>query len=108
MRKHAVVPKAVNIARAGAAAQKTVVITGASSGLGLWTAKALTQTGEWHVVMACRDFLKAETVAKVTLCLLCDSDSFPEDTEPRTPRDHSQEHQGGRFMVVLRSTVQNC
>ncbi|WOK94842.1 protochlorophyllide reductase [Canna indica] len=44
--------------------QGVVVITGASSGLGLATAKALAETGKWHVVMACRDFLKAETAAK--------------------------------------------
>ncbi|KAJ9568015.1 hypothetical protein OSB04_003981 [Centaurea solstitialis] len=42
----------------------TVVITGASSGLGLATAKALAETGKWHVIMACRDFLKAERSAK--------------------------------------------
>ncbi|XP_072985675.1 protochlorophyllide reductase [Typha latifolia] len=41
-----------------------VVITGASSGLGLATAKALAETGKWHVVMACRDFLKTEKAAK--------------------------------------------
>ncbi|KAH0456356.1 hypothetical protein IEQ34_014263 [Dendrobium chrysotoxum] len=41
-----------------------VVITGASSGLGLATAKALAETGKWNVVMACRDFLKAEKAAK--------------------------------------------
>lgn len=42
----------------------SVVITGASSGLGLATAKALAETGKWHVIMACRDFLKAERAAK--------------------------------------------
>ncbi|KAJ0733659.1 putative protochlorophyllide reductase [Helianthus annuus] len=42
----------------------TVIITGASSGLGLATAKALAETGKWHVIMACRDFLKAERAAK--------------------------------------------
>ncbi|KHG01730.1 Protochlorophyllide reductase, chloroplastic [Gossypium arboreum] len=41
-----------------------VIITGASSGLGLATAKALAETGEWHVIMACRNFLKAEKAAK--------------------------------------------
>ncbi|KAF5745975.1 protochlorophyllide reductase [Tripterygium wilfordii] len=41
-----------------------VIITGASSGLGLATAKALAETGEWHVIMACRNFLKAERAAK--------------------------------------------
>uniref|UniRef100_A0A0D9WB85 NADPH-protochlorophyllide oxidoreductase n=1 Tax=Leersia perrieri TaxID=77586 RepID=A0A0D9WB85_9ORYZ len=44
--------------------QGVVVITGASSGLGLAAAKALSETGKWHVVMACRDFLKAATAAK--------------------------------------------
>ncbi|XP_071692183.1 protochlorophyllide reductase-like [Rutidosis leptorrhynchoides] len=42
----------------------TVIITGASSGLGLSTAKSLAETGKWHVIMACRDFLKAERAAK--------------------------------------------
>lgn len=41
-----------------------VIITGASSGLGLATAKALAETGKWHVIMACRNFLKAERAAK--------------------------------------------
>lgn len=42
----------------------SVIITGASSGLGLATAKALAETGKWHIIMACRDFLKAERAAK--------------------------------------------
>ncbi|XP_074302411.1 protochlorophyllide reductase-like [Silene latifolia] len=41
-----------------------VIITGASSGLGLATAKSLALLGNWHVTMACRDFLKAEKAAK--------------------------------------------
>lgn len=41
-----------------------VIITGASSGLGLATAKALAETGQWNVIMACRNFLKAERAAK--------------------------------------------
>ncbi|KXZ54842.1 hypothetical protein GPECTOR_4g914 [Gonium pectorale] len=57
------VPNAV--ARVPPTQQKqTAIITGASSGLGLNAAKALAATGEWHVVMACRDFLKAEKAAK--------------------------------------------
>ncbi len=45
-------------------AQKpTVVITGASSGVGLYTAKAMVNKG-WHVVMACRDVRKAGTAAQ--------------------------------------------
>lgn len=42
----------------------TVVITGASSGLGLAAARSLAQSGDWHVVMACRDFSKAELAAR--------------------------------------------
>lgn len=42
----------------------SVIITGASSGLGLATAKSLAETGKWHVIMACRNFLKAEQAAK--------------------------------------------
>ncbi|PSS16317.1 Protochlorophyllide reductase [Actinidia chinensis var. chinensis] len=41
-----------------------VIITGASSGLGLATAKVLVETEKWHVIMACRNFLKAERAAK--------------------------------------------
>jgi len=43
---------------------KTVIITGASSGLGLATAKYMASTGEWLVIMACRDFAKAECKAR--------------------------------------------
>lgn len=41
-----------------------VIVTGASSGLGLATAKVLAESGKWNVIMACRDFLKAEKEAK--------------------------------------------
>lgn len=44
--------------------KKICVITGASSGLGKQTAKALLQTGEWHVIGAVRDLDKMEIVAK--------------------------------------------
>ncbi len=43
--------------------KSTVVITGTSSGVGLYTAKALAQRG-WHVVMACRDLPKTEKAAQ--------------------------------------------
>ncbi|MBC8048878.1 MAG: protochlorophyllide reductase [Chitinophagales bacterium] len=41
----------------------TVIITGASSGVGLYATKALIARG-WHVVMACRDLPKTETSAR--------------------------------------------
>ncbi len=44
--------------------KSTVIITGTSSGVGLYAAKALAQTGKWHVVMACRDLLKTERAAQ--------------------------------------------
>ncbi|MCM0593616.1 MAG: protochlorophyllide reductase [Gloeotrichia echinulata IR180] len=44
--------------------KSTVIITGTSSGVGLYAAKALIQTGKWHVVMACRDLLKTERAAQ--------------------------------------------
>ncbi len=41
----------------------TVVITGTSSGVGLYAAKALVKRG-WYVVMACRDIPKTEKAAE--------------------------------------------
>jgi protochlorophyllide reductase len=43
--------------------QQTVIITGASSGVGLYAAKAMAERG-WHVVMACRDLPKTEIAAQ--------------------------------------------
>ncbi|MEH2415524.1 protochlorophyllide reductase [Nostoc sp.] len=41
----------------------TVVITGTSSGVGLYAAKALAEKG-WYVVLACRDLAKAQKAAQ--------------------------------------------
>ncbi|MGB3496126.1 MAG: protochlorophyllide reductase [Elainellaceae cyanobacterium] len=43
--------------------QSTAIITGASSGVGLYAAKALAKRG-WHVIMACRNLPKAKQVAQ--------------------------------------------
>lgn len=48
----------------GTKTKKVAVITGASSGLGLNTAVALAKSGDWHIVMACRDFPKAVKAAE--------------------------------------------
>ena len=57
-------PTASKSASKSTVTKPTVIITGASSGLGLSAAKALAQSGDWHVVMACRDFSKAESAAR--------------------------------------------
>jgi protochlorophyllide reductase len=44
--------------------KSTVVITGASSGVGLQAARYLAEKWQWHIVMACRDLEKAQTAAK--------------------------------------------
>ncbi len=44
--------------------KQTAIVTGASSGVGLHAANALAQTGQWHVIMACRNLLKAHQAAQ--------------------------------------------
>lgn len=44
--------------------KSTVIITGTSSGVGLYAAKALADRGNWHVVMACRNLEKTERAAQ--------------------------------------------
>lgn len=44
--------------------QSTVIVTGASSGVGLQAARALAETGRWYVIMACRNLEKAKNAAE--------------------------------------------
>ncbi|AUT02275.1 protochlorophyllide oxidoreductase [Nostoc sp. CENA543] len=44
-------------------ARKTVIITGTSSGVGLYAAKAMAKRN-WHIVMACRDIEKTQKAAQ--------------------------------------------
>jgi len=44
--------------------QKTVIITGTSSGLGLAAATSLATSDDWHIIMACRNPAKMATAAK--------------------------------------------
>lgn len=40
---------------------KNVIITGANSGLGFETAKKIASDKEYNVILACRNFTKAQT-----------------------------------------------
>jgi protochlorophyllide reductase len=52
--------------------KSTVIITGTSSGVGLYAAKAFANRGNWHVIMACRDLEKTKKAAQEA--------GIPEDT----------------------------
>ena len=81
--------------------RKLVVVTGASSGLGLNCATTLAQTGRYFVVMACRDVEKAKqgrfahNYLKLFLLLL----SCYGDTECNT-----QSHQIVFFLLCIDSS----
>jgi hypothetical protein len=49
--------------RMGPKQSQIAVITGASSGVGLYAARALINKGNWNIVMACRDVDRAERAA---------------------------------------------
>jgi protochlorophyllide reductase len=44
--------------------KSTVIITGTSSGVGLYGAKAFADRGNWHVIMACRNIEKTKKAAQ--------------------------------------------
>jgi protochlorophyllide reductase len=73
----------------------TAVITGASSGVGLYTAKALIKRG-WYVIMACRDIPKTETAAKAL--------GFPSDSYKILPIDLGSLQSVRRFVTDYHSS----
>jgi len=58
--------------------RELVVITGASSGLGLYTAASLAKTGKYFVVMACRDVEKGKQGRYLRCSRTC---AFPRGSE---------------------------
>jgi protochlorophyllide reductase len=75
--------------------QPTVIITGASSGVGLYAAKALANRG-WHVVMACRNLEKAEQAAQ--------SLNIPKDSYTILPIDTASLQSVRQFVKDFRAT----
>mmetsp|Transcript_18246 Transcript_18246/g.42691 ORF Transcript_18246/g.42691 Transcript_18246/m.42691 type:complete len:459 (-) Transcript_18246:112-1488(-) len=75
--------------------KKTVIVTGASSGLGLAAARELALGGEWHVILACRDFSKAEKAAR--------DNNFPEDSYTVLHLDLACKSSVRRFVDSFRS-----
>mmetsp|Transcript_57796 Transcript_57796/g.102616 ORF Transcript_57796/g.102616 Transcript_57796/m.102616 type:complete len:461 (-) Transcript_57796:74-1456(-) len=78
----------------GGSDKKTVIITGASSGLGLSAATELAMSGEWRVIMACRDFAKAERLAKER--------EFPEGSYTVLHLDLGANNSVRRFVTAFR------
>ncbi|ACK67677.1 light-dependent protochlorophyllide reductase [Rippkaea orientalis PCC 8801] len=76
--------------------QKTVIITGASSGVGLYAAKALIQKWGYHVVMACRNLDKTYRVAQEL--------GFPSDSYTVLPIDLGSLGSVRYFVQAFRET----
>lgn len=76
--------------------KRTVVITGASSGVGLYAAKALAEREQWHVVMACRDLAKAEQVAQTA--------ALPKESYTLMPIDVASLDSVRQFVTSFRAT----
>ncbi len=75
--------------------QSTAIITGASSGVGLYSAKALANRG-WHVVMACRDLTKAGLAAQAV--------EIPEGSYSLMPIDLASLESVKQFVREFRGT----
>ena len=52
-------------AATSAVKRRTVIVTGANRGIGLAAVKALSNTNEWNIVMACRSIEKADSARKL-------------------------------------------
>ena len=76
----------------------TVIITGTSSGVGLWSAKAMADKG-WHIVMACRNIPKTEEAAK--------SVGIPEDSYSIIKIDLGSLVSVREFVANFRATGKN-
>ena len=75
--------------------KSTVVITGASSGVGLQAAKALAKKG-WYVVMACRNLEKTEKAAQAV--------GIPADTYTIIPLDLASLESVHQFVKTFRES----
>ncbi|EAW38261.1 protochlorophyllide reductase [Lyngbya sp. PCC 8106] len=75
--------------------KSTVVITGASSGVGLQAAKALAKKG-WYVVMACRNLEKTEKAAQTV--------GIPADTYTIIPLDLASLESVHQFVKTFRES----
>jgi len=74
--------------------ERLAIVTGASSGVGLWTTRALVQRG-WTVVMACRDTAKARSAA--------DGLGLPSERLLILPLDLSDLERVRRFVADVRA-----
>lgn len=76
--------------------KSTVVITGTSSGVGLYAAKALAERGTWHIVMACRNIEKTQNMAQ--------SVGIPQDSYTIIPIDLASLESVRGFVRTFRET----
>ncbi|MBF2057330.1 MAG: protochlorophyllide reductase [Cyanobacterium sp. T60_A2020_053] len=76
--------------------KSTVIITGASSGVGLQGARALVEGGRWYVIMACRNLEKTQKVAKEL--------NFPEDSYQIIHLDLASLNSVRKFVEDFRTT----
>ena len=79
--------------------KSTAIITGASSGVGLYGAKALAEKGNWHVIMACRNIEKAKQAAKEL--------NIPEDSYTVLKIDLADFASVKKFVSDFRATGRN-